>query len=69
MVYGFRHVVFTCLVQQITECLMLGIPLVTRISQMLEELNGIFAFALYDAERDEFLIAQLFLRKKQFLIH
>lgn len=29
-----------------------------RISKMLEELNGIFAFALYDAERDEFLIAR-----------
>ena len=29
-----------------------------RITQMLEELNGIFAFALYDVERDEFLIAR-----------
>lgn len=29
-----------------------------RISKMLEELNGIFAFALYDVERDEFLIAR-----------
>ena len=29
-----------------------------RICQMLEQLNGIFAFALYDVERDEFLIAR-----------
>ena len=29
-----------------------------RITKMLEELNGIFAFALYDVERDEFLIAR-----------
>ena len=29
----------------------------SRICQMLEQLNGIFAFALYDVERDEFLIA------------
>lgn len=29
-----------------------------RIVQMLEQLNGIFAFALYDVERDEFLIAR-----------
>ena len=29
-----------------------------RITKMLEQLNGIFAFALYDAERDEFLIAR-----------
>ena len=27
-------------------------------SDFLEELNGIFAFALYDSERDEFLIAR-----------
>ena len=30
----------------------------SRICQMLEQLNGIFAFALYDVERDEFLIAR-----------
>ena len=30
----------------------------SRICQMLERLNGIFAFALYDVERDEFLIAR-----------
>ena len=29
-----------------------------RICKMLEQLNGIFAFALYDVERDEFLIAR-----------
>ena len=29
-----------------------------RICKMLEELNGIFAFALYDVEKDEFLIAR-----------
>ena len=29
-----------------------------RICKMIEQLNGIFAFALYDAERDEFLIAR-----------
>ena len=29
-----------------------------QICQMLEKLNGIFAFALYDEERDEFLIAR-----------
>ena len=30
----------------------------TTIQQMLEQLSGIFAFALYDEERDEFLIAR-----------
>ena len=30
----------------------------TQICNMLEQLNGIFAFALYDEERDEFLIAR-----------
>ena len=30
----------------------------SRICQMLEQLNGIFAFSLYDVERDEFLIAR-----------
>ena len=30
----------------------------SRICQMLGQLNGIFAFALYDVERDEFLIAR-----------
>ena len=30
----------------------------SRICQMLEQLNGIFAFALYDVERDEFLVAR-----------
>ena len=30
----------------------------SRICLMLEQLNGIFAFALYDVERDEFLIAR-----------
>ena len=30
----------------------------SRICQMFEQLNGIFAFALYDVERDEFLIAR-----------
>ena len=30
----------------------------SRICQMLEQLNGIFSFALYDVERDEFLIAR-----------
>ena len=30
----------------------------SRICKMLEQLNGIFAFALYDVERDEFLIAR-----------
>jgi asparagine synthase (glutamine-hydrolysing) len=30
----------------------------SRICQMMEQLNGIFAFALYDVERDEFLIAR-----------
>ena len=30
----------------------------SRICQMLEQLNGIFAFALYDVERDEFLISR-----------
>ena len=30
----------------------------SRICQMLKQLNGIFAFALYDVERDEFLIAR-----------
>ena len=29
-----------------------------RICKMLEQLNGIFAFALYDVEKDEFLIAR-----------
>lgn len=29
-----------------------------HITNMIERLNGIFAFALYDAERDEFLIAR-----------
>jgi asparagine synthase (glutamine-hydrolysing) len=29
-----------------------------RAIQFLEELNGIFAFALYDEEKDEFLIAR-----------
>ena len=29
-----------------------------EICNMLEQLNGIFAFALYDEERDEFLIAR-----------
>jgi asparagine synthase (glutamine-hydrolysing) len=29
-----------------------------RITRMIEQLSGIFAFALYDAERDEFLIAR-----------
>lgn len=29
-----------------------------RIVKMLEQLNGIFAFALYDADRDEFLIVR-----------
>ncbi len=29
-----------------------------RIVKMMEQLNGIFAFALYDAERDEFLVAR-----------
>ncbi len=34
------------------------LPSHEQISQMLEQLNGIFAFVLYDEERDAFLIAR-----------
>ena len=35
-----------------------GVPGHEAIVAMLEQLNGIFAFALYDAEHDEFLVAR-----------
>ena len=37
LAYGFRHVVFTSLVQQITECLMLGIPLVMSVLERCQK--------------------------------